>query len=368
MSNSSPAIRTARTSGVNIEQLSQLHRRSILLLQIARSLFEFGPEEDKVDALARKVIRHATHFLSCDRGSLFILDKETNILKSAVFDTAPTTPQEGKFKDHKFSVPVGVGIVGHVAATGKPLNIPNAYADPHFNSQIDKATGYTTHSILCVPILNGTTVLGVLNLLNKFEAKGQGLAEHLSSASPYPSSQARGSSAAGNTIVVRPSSPDGSRYWVPFTDADLDHAEAFAVYCGLALDKALLIDRVIKSEKRLSIVLDIMSYHATATDSDVDSFYDGSLPPLGPVSQISIEDGLVRIKNEFGFHWAWEGPELGHELLEIGFDPHAFSDTQLVGANLRMMKDMGFVEMFDVDVKALVKFLLSLAKNYRKPK
>ncbi|KXS17649.1 HD-domain/PDEase-like protein [Gonapodya prolifera JEL478] len=350
----SPAGRS-RSPGITTEQLSQLHRRSVLLLQIARSLFEFGPEEDKVEALAKKVIRHATHFLSCDRGSLFILDKETNILKSAVFDTAPTTPQEGKFKDHKFSVPLGTGIVGHVAKTGKPLNIPDAYVDPHFNPQIDKATGYTTRSILCVPILNGSTVLGVLNLLNKYEA------ESPLAAGTSPDFQ-RASNSESESLSMR------TRIYVPFSDSDLDHAEAFAVYCGLALDKALLIDRVIKSEKKLSIVLDIMSYHATASDSDVEAFYDGALPPLGPVSQINFVDGLVHIRSEHGFHWAMESPELGHTIMEIGFDPHAYTDQQLVGANLRMIKDMGFVELYDIDVKSLVRFLLSLAKNYRKPK
>ena len=49
-------------------------------------------------------------------------------------------------------VPVGQGIAGSVAATGETINIVDAYADPRFSSAADKATGYRTTTILCMPI------------------------------------------------------------------------------------------------------------------------------------------------------------------------------------------------------------------------
>lgn len=44
------------------------------------------------------------------------------------------------------------GISGHVATTGEHLNILDAHLDPRFNSENDRKTGYTTKSMLCVPI------------------------------------------------------------------------------------------------------------------------------------------------------------------------------------------------------------------------
>ena len=64
--------------------------------------------------------------------------------------------------------PNTAGIAGAVFTTGKPINIPYAYADLRFNPAFDKQTGYFTRSILCVPIVNkdGKTI-GVTQVLNK---------------------------------------------------------------------------------------------------------------------------------------------------------------------------------------------------------
>ena len=44
--------------------------------------------------------------------------------------------------------------MGEVYQNGQLLNIPNAYEDERFHADTDKKTGYTTHSILCSPILD----------------------------------------------------------------------------------------------------------------------------------------------------------------------------------------------------------------------
>ena len=60
-----------------------------------------------------------------------------------------------------------------MATTGTVANIPDAYKDERFNSDNDKATGYQTRAILCVPILSVSAETGkkapcaVLQLINK---------------------------------------------------------------------------------------------------------------------------------------------------------------------------------------------------------
>jgi len=63
--------------------------------------------------------------------------------------------------------PIGTGIAGHVAKTGENLNIPDAYADPRFNRGVDKLTGYRTRTILCMPVRIRSSLIGVVQMVNK---------------------------------------------------------------------------------------------------------------------------------------------------------------------------------------------------------
>lgn len=68
-----------------------------------------------------------------------------------------------------FRFPVGTGIAGFVAETGETLNVREAYSDPRFNRAIDEQTGYTTKSILCMPICIRGLVIGVVQMVNKID-------------------------------------------------------------------------------------------------------------------------------------------------------------------------------------------------------
>lgn len=49
-------------------------------------------------------------------------------------------------------IPIGKGLAGTVAATGKPLNIADAHCDVRFDPSFDAATGFRTQSVLVWPI------------------------------------------------------------------------------------------------------------------------------------------------------------------------------------------------------------------------
>ena len=69
----------------------------------------------------------------------------------------------------KIRIPMGTGIVGDCIATGKSINIPDAYRDSRFNPDIDKKTGFVTRQILCVPAKSNKNgkVLGALQIINR---------------------------------------------------------------------------------------------------------------------------------------------------------------------------------------------------------
>ena len=54
---------------------------------------------------------------------------------------------------------------------GEPISLADAYADPRFDSAHDKASGYRTASILCVPVKAEGKVVGAVQFLNKSGGK-----------------------------------------------------------------------------------------------------------------------------------------------------------------------------------------------------
>jgi diguanylate cyclase (GGDEF)-like protein len=67
---------------------------------------------------------------------------------------------------HGIRLAPGEGIACHVAATGLPLFIPSVKGDPRFNRKIDLLTGFTTQSIICLPLKIHGEILGVIEIIN----------------------------------------------------------------------------------------------------------------------------------------------------------------------------------------------------------
>lgn len=59
-------------------------------------------------------------------------------------------------------IPIGQGIAGHVATSGKLLNIRDAYNHSLFYRGIDELTGFRTRNILCFPIRDEKGIIGKL--------------------------------------------------------------------------------------------------------------------------------------------------------------------------------------------------------------
>ncbi len=99
-----------------------------------------------------------SQLLNAERSSLFLVEDDTLLLKVARdLDTG-----------EEIRIPIGTGIAGAVAQSGKIINIPDAYADSRFNPDVDRKTGFRTRSILSLPIKNQRgEVFAVAQLLNR---------------------------------------------------------------------------------------------------------------------------------------------------------------------------------------------------------
>lgn len=114
-------------------------RRSVLL-----ALLELVRTEVDLDSLLRRVVDLVGQAMAADRATLFMIDRQTGELVSR----AAHLPELPEIRLQK-----GQGIVGYVAQTQKPVNIPHADDHPRFAAGIDKLTGYKTMTVLAVPVL-----------------------------------------------------------------------------------------------------------------------------------------------------------------------------------------------------------------------
>jgi len=129
----------------------------VALLEVGKAL----STERGVDRLLPLICREATKVCEADRSSCFLVDRERGELW--------TTVAEG-LEGNEIRIPLTAGIAGHVVQTGEVVSIPDAYADPRFNPESDKRTGYRTRNILAAPMRDSAgEVLGVLQVLNKLQ-------------------------------------------------------------------------------------------------------------------------------------------------------------------------------------------------------
>ncbi|XP_048758598.2 dual 3',5'-cyclic-AMP and -GMP phosphodiesterase 11-like isoform X2 [Ostrea edulis] len=209
------------------------NRRNQVLLDLARVIFE---EQNNVADLIYKIMMHTQSLLQCQRCQVMLIDDlcKKNIkhcplgmgifsqvfdLENTDFDNSDTFnrewPAEPRF-------PIHIGISGYVAATGKTLNIANAYEDNRFDPTVDIDPNFKTKAILCMPIKNAHgKVIGVTQLINKL---------------------------------------DGSI----FKKNDENLFEAFAIFCGLGINNTQMYETVMKAMAKQRISLECLSYHASA--------------------------------------------------------------------------------------------------------
>jgi putative ABC transport system ATP-binding protein len=100
--------------------------------------------------------------LNAERSSLFLVEGDYLVLK-----VAENLQELGEIR-----FPVGSGIAGAVAQSGESIRIEDAYADPRFNREVDRQTGFRTQSILCLPVKNREgRVFAVAQLLNRRDGR-----------------------------------------------------------------------------------------------------------------------------------------------------------------------------------------------------
>ena len=195
------AARAARKSSLELR-----HDHLALLLD---GIKRCNQQVTLADAIAT-IVTEACTILQCDRATLFVVDEEAEQLVIKVgTDVAD------------IRIPWNAGIAGTVYQTGDTLNIPDAYQEPLFNQNVDKATGYRTTSILCSRVRDSDDkTIAVLQAINKKSVNGT------------------------DTL--------------PFADTDETLLSHLAEHMGVVLRNAILKDETMRAHQKVRAMMDII--------------------------------------------------------------------------------------------------------------
>jgi putative ABC transport system ATP-binding protein len=143
-----------------LQDLTQQSQRFLEATALARD----HAHQSMLEQALRVYTRRVSELLQAERASLFLVDRERGELVLHVAqDLAP---------GETVRIPLGSGIAGAAATTGRPVRVDDAYQDPRFNRDVDLRTGFRTRSVLCLPLHDRSgAVFAVTQLLNRHDGR-----------------------------------------------------------------------------------------------------------------------------------------------------------------------------------------------------
>ncbi|XP_062423476.1 cGMP-dependent 3',5'-cyclic phosphodiesterase isoform X1 [Rhea pennata] len=224
---------TVLTSTLAFQKEQKLKCECQALLQVAKNLFT---HLDDVSVLLQEIITEARNLSNAEICSVFLLDRLSHELVAKVFDGGVVDDES-----YEIRIPADQGIAGHVATTGKILNIKDAYSHPLFYRGVDDSTGFRTRNILCFPIKDeNQEVIGVAELVNKINGP-----------------------------------------W--FSKFDEDLATAFSIYCGISIAHSLLYKKVNEAQYRSHLANEMMMYHMKVSDDEYTKLLSEGIQPVSAI-------------------------------------------------------------------------------------
>jgi Nif-specific regulatory protein len=148
-------LRDATSAGTRAQ--NDMSRLS-LLVDLATLL----SREVDLDTLLRTACERMAEALRAERSTFWLVDAERGDLVAHV----ALLPELDELRQ-----PVDRGVAGWVARTGESVVVDDVATDPRFDASVDRQTGYSTRSMLAVPVRDraGGPIRGVVQVLNRIE-------------------------------------------------------------------------------------------------------------------------------------------------------------------------------------------------------
>ncbi len=114
-----------------------------------------------LDILLSRIVHAATEISGAEAASILLYDDTSQQLYFQVSTNMDESMQSG------ILVPLEGSIAGWIVNNRKPVRIDDVHEDKRFFSKVEKTTGFSTDTMLGVPLVTKNKIVGVLEALNK---------------------------------------------------------------------------------------------------------------------------------------------------------------------------------------------------------
>jgi signal transduction histidine kinase len=142
---------------IKTERLDSYRR----LIDIARDL----ASTLDLDILLSRIVHAAAEISGAEAASILLYDDTSRQLYFQVSTNLDESTRRGLI------VPLEGSIAGWIVTNKKPVRVSEVHEDPRFFSDVEETTGFSTDSILGIPLVTKNKIVGVLEALNKHKGK-----------------------------------------------------------------------------------------------------------------------------------------------------------------------------------------------------
>jgi putative methionine-R-sulfoxide reductase with GAF domain len=174
--NEQHAAELVRTSQREQKASKDLSRRNVELNLLNSVALTLNSTLD-LDHVLTRVIELTNASMGIELGSVSLLDDESGDLVLRTLVGKESISVDG------LHIPKGKGIAGWVCEHGETAMVHDVQEDPRFYNRVDELSGFTTRSLLCIPLVSKERIIGVIEAMNKthghFNQEDQQLLEGL---------------------------------------------------------------------------------------------------------------------------------------------------------------------------------------------
>ena len=131
------------------------------LIDIARDL----ASTLDLDILLSRIVHAAAEISGAEAASILLYDSTSRQLYFQVSTNMDDATRRG------IMVPLEGSIAGWIVNNRQTVRVTNAHDDPRFFANVEETTGFSTDSILGIPLVTKNKIVGVLEALNKPKGK-----------------------------------------------------------------------------------------------------------------------------------------------------------------------------------------------------
>jgi signal transduction histidine kinase len=118
-----------------------------------------------LDILLSRIVHAAAEVSGSEAASILLYDDAAQQLYFQVSTNIDEPTRRG------IVVPLEGSIAGWIVNNRKPVRVANVHNDPRFFGEVEETTGFSTDSILGVPLITKNKIVGVLEAINKQKGK-----------------------------------------------------------------------------------------------------------------------------------------------------------------------------------------------------